>query len=169
MLRGRVDMVVVGELCEREETVPVILSLPDEDAYVLFQLLVNPFGLSIGLRMIGGRRGGFDPEQPVEFLHEQGNKLRPSVGDNFAWEAVEFPDIADVEVSGSGGRDSGHRLDEVRPLTYRVDDRHDGVVPARLWEFHDEVYADDLPTFVRDRKRVKFADRESALGLSSET
>jgi hypothetical protein len=62
LLRGRVDVVVVGELREREETVPVILSFPDKDAYVLFQLLVNPFGLSVGLRMIGGRRGGFDPE-----------------------------------------------------------------------------------------------------------
>ena len=62
LLRGRVDMVVIGELCEREQVIPVILSFPDKDVYVLFQLLVNPFGLSVGLRMIGGRRGGFDPE-----------------------------------------------------------------------------------------------------------
>ena len=33
---------------------------------------------------------------------------------------MEFPDVAEVEVSGPGGRDSGHRLDEVRPLTYGV-------------------------------------------------
>jgi len=161
-------MVVIGELCEREEVIPVILSFPDEDAYVLFQFLVNPFGLSVGLWMIGGRRGGFDPEQPVEFLHEQGNELWPSVGDNLAWEAVEFPDVADVEVSGSGGRDSGHCLDEVRPLTYRVDDRHDGVISSGLWEFHNEIYADDFPVFIRDREWVEFSDREAALGLGSE-
>jgi len=169
LLRGRVDVVVVGELCEWKERVPVVLSFPDKDAYVLFQFLVNPFGLSVSLRMIGGRRGGFDPEQSVEFLHEQGDELWPSIGDNLAREAVEFPDIADVEVSGSGGCDSGHRLDEVRPLTYGVDYRHDGVVPAGLWEFYDEIYTDDFPTFIRDRKQVKFSDREAALGLRLET
>ena len=62
LLRGRVDMVVVGELCERKEVIPVILSFPDKDEYVLFQFLVNPFGLSVGLWMIDGRRGGFDPK-----------------------------------------------------------------------------------------------------------
>ena len=54
LLRGRMDMVVVGELCKRKEVIPVILSFPDEDAYVLLQFLVNPFGLSVGLWMIGG-------------------------------------------------------------------------------------------------------------------
>ena len=54
LLSGRVDMVVVGELRERKEVIPVILSFSDEDAYVLFQFLVNPFGLSVGLWMIGG-------------------------------------------------------------------------------------------------------------------
>ena len=54
LLCGRVDMVVVGELCERKEVIPVILSFSDEDAYVLFQFLVNPFSLSVGLWMIGG-------------------------------------------------------------------------------------------------------------------
>jgi len=47
-------MVVVGELREQKEVIPVILSFSDEDAYVLFQFLVNPFGLSVGLWMIGG-------------------------------------------------------------------------------------------------------------------
>ena len=46
-------MVVVGKLCKWEEVVPVILSFPNEDAYVLLQFLVNPSGLPIGLQMIG--------------------------------------------------------------------------------------------------------------------
>ena len=41
LLRGQVDMVVVGELREQKEVIPVILSFSDEDAYVLFQFLVN--------------------------------------------------------------------------------------------------------------------------------
>jgi len=44
----------------------------------------------------------------------------------------------------------------------------DGVVPARLWEFYDEIYTDDFPAFIWDRKRVKFSNREAALGLGSE-
>ena len=55
LLHGRVDMVVIGELREWKEVIPVILSFSDEDAYVLFQFLVNPFSLSVGLWMIGGR------------------------------------------------------------------------------------------------------------------
>ena len=46
-------MVVVGKLCKQEEVVPVVLSFPNEDMYVLLQFLVNPFGQPIGLRMIG--------------------------------------------------------------------------------------------------------------------
>ena len=76
---------------------------------------------------------------------------------------------ADVEVSSSGGRDSGHRLDEVRPLTYRVNDRHNGVVSSGLREFHDEIYTYDFPTFLWDWKWVELSDREAALGLGSKT
>jgi len=35
LLHGRVNVVVVGKLHEWEEVVPVILSLSDEDVYVL--------------------------------------------------------------------------------------------------------------------------------------
>jgi len=45
---------------EGKECVPVILPFSDEDPQVLFQLLVDPFRLSVGLRVVGGRRRGFD-------------------------------------------------------------------------------------------------------------
>jgi len=53
LLCGRVDMVVVRELCKWEEIIPVILLFTDEAAYILFQFLINLFGLSVGLWMIG--------------------------------------------------------------------------------------------------------------------
>ena len=65
LLRGGVDMVVVGELRQGEECVPVVLSFSDEEPQVLFQFLIDPFRLSVGLRMVGGRRGGFDSQQSV--------------------------------------------------------------------------------------------------------
>jgi len=60
LLRGRVDVIIVEELCQGEECVPVVLSFSDEDLQVLFQFLVDPFRLSVGLRVVSGRRRGFD-------------------------------------------------------------------------------------------------------------
>ena len=51
LLHGRVDVIIVGELCQGEECVPVVLSFSDEDPQVLFQFLVDPFHLSIGLQV----------------------------------------------------------------------------------------------------------------------
>jgi len=50
LLCGRVDVVIVGELCQGEECVPVVLPFSDEDPQVLFQFLVDLFRLSICLR-----------------------------------------------------------------------------------------------------------------------
>jgi len=41
-------------------SVPVVLPFSDEDPQVLFQFLVDPFRLSVGLQVVGGRRLGFD-------------------------------------------------------------------------------------------------------------
>jgi len=60
LLRGRVDVVIVGELRQGEEWVPVILSFSDEDPQVLFQFLVDLFHLPIGLRVVGGRCCAFN-------------------------------------------------------------------------------------------------------------
>ena len=79
LLRGGVDVVVVGKLCQGEECVPVVLSFSDEELQVLFQFLVDPFCLSVGLRVVSGRRRGFDSQQSVQFLHEGSNELRSAV------------------------------------------------------------------------------------------
>jgi hypothetical protein len=46
-------MIVILELRHWQELVPVILPFIDENPEVLFQFLVNPFCLSICLRVIG--------------------------------------------------------------------------------------------------------------------
>jgi len=58
-------VIIVGELCQGEECVPVILSFSDEDPQVLFQFLVDPFRLSASLRVVSGRRRGLDSQQSV--------------------------------------------------------------------------------------------------------
>ena len=49
---GRMLGVIVGELCEREQMLPVILLVVDEDPKVLLEELVHPFHLSVSFRMI---------------------------------------------------------------------------------------------------------------------
>jgi len=58
-------MVIVGELHKWEEDIPIVLLFPDEDLEVLFQFLVDPFGLSISLWMVGHRCCGFYPKQLI--------------------------------------------------------------------------------------------------------
>jgi len=58
-------VIIVGELCQGEECVPVILSFSDEDPQVLFQFLVDPFRLSASLHVVSGRRRGLDSQQSV--------------------------------------------------------------------------------------------------------
>ena len=52
ILSRGVDVVIVLELRQREEVIPVILSLINEELEKLFQFLVNPFCLSVSLRMV---------------------------------------------------------------------------------------------------------------------
>jgi putative Ca2+/H+ antiporter (TMEM165/GDT1 family) len=49
------DMVVVRELADREEFVPIILPLVHKESEVLLHFLVHAFGLTISLGVVGGR------------------------------------------------------------------------------------------------------------------
>ena len=79
MLSRGVNVVVVLEFSQREEVSPVVLSLVDEDAKVLFQFLVDPFCLAISLGVICSHGSQFDTEHPVEFSGELSYKLRSMV------------------------------------------------------------------------------------------
>src|SRR6267378_4263820 len=81
-----------------------------------------------------------------------------------------FPNMLDEEASRPGSRDGSERGYEVRPLGHRVHHHHNRVVTCRLRKFDDEVDAYSVPRCVRDRKRMKFPDREvlSRLGPEAE-
>ncbi len=81
------------ELREWEPIGPVVLSIVNKDSKVLFDFLVNSFGLAIRLRMPGGRCVGRDVEESVEFFHELGDKLRASIGDHNLWHAMFHVDV----------------------------------------------------------------------------
>ena len=56
----RVRRVVVRKLGQGKEVGPIVLLVVDVYPKILFQDLVDPFGLAIRLRVIGSRKVGFD-------------------------------------------------------------------------------------------------------------
>ena len=72
-------MVVVGKLHGWWELVPVILLVVGEDADELFELLVDTLCLAVGLRVVSGGGGRFDPYETQKFSGELPNELWASV------------------------------------------------------------------------------------------
>jgi hypothetical protein len=60
-LCGRMNMVIVCELTEGQESVPVVLSFTHKDPNVLLEFLIDALGLTIRLWVIGCRCRKCDP------------------------------------------------------------------------------------------------------------
>ena len=65
----------------------------DIDPQVLFDLLIDPFSLSIGLRVVGRREVPFNVQQSVQVLHKMRVKLGTSVVDNLRGNAMQSEDL----------------------------------------------------------------------------
>src|SRR6266699_2286333 len=91
-----------------------------------------------------------------------------SLQDNFPREAVQLPDVAQVQVGSAGRRDSSSHLAKVCALAGGVNNHHDCIIASRLREFDNEVYAHRLPAVVRRQEGLEFSDRQSALGFGAE-
>ncbi|KDR66954.1 hypothetical protein GALMADRAFT_147593 [Galerina marginata CBS 339.88] len=150
------DVVIVCKFRERKESLPVVLSFTDKYPDELFQFLVDSFRLSVGLRVA------------VQFLHEFRDELGSAVGNDFPWESVKFPYVPKEELRGSGGSDCGSGLDEMASFSGGVYNNHNCVVACGIRKLHNEIYADGVPPFFRDRERNKLSGRKTALGFGSE-
>ena len=73
------NMVVVLELSHRQEVIPVVLSLIDEEAEVLFQFLIDPFCLPICLRAVCCGGCHVNSQHAIELKGEFSDKLNTSV------------------------------------------------------------------------------------------
>jgi len=91
VLSGRMDLVVILEFCKWQEPHPIILSLVGEESEILFQFLVDPFHLSITLRVVGCGGCQLNSEQLLDFLGEFRYELGTSIGDDFPRKTVMFP------------------------------------------------------------------------------
>ena len=68
----------------------------DEDVEILFNLLVDPFCLSIDLGMLCHQRVTLDPNQFVEVSHEFRLKLGASIVDDLPGNAMEPEDMVPI-------------------------------------------------------------------------
>src|SRR5882762_1554757 len=97
---------VVSEFSSGEVVSPVILMNRAVSMKILFQFLVNTFGLTISLGVISCAHGLLDIEEFAEFSGEGGGELRATIGDKILREAEALPDIITIEggslISGDG-------------------------------------------------------------------
>ena len=65
----------------RKELGPLMWVIGTKAAEIGFDFLIGSFGLSIGLRMVSGRKSNVIFEDPGKFFGERGSKLWSSVRD----------------------------------------------------------------------------------------
>ena len=72
-------MVIILELREREEIIPVILPLINKEMEEFLQFLINPFRLSISLGVVCGSSCQLNSEKSVQLFCKLCYKLGASV------------------------------------------------------------------------------------------
>ena len=95
LLCGRVYMIVVLELSQWKQFVPVILPLIDKEAEIFFQLLVDPLCLSVTLQMVGRSGSQLYAQEAVELSCQLRYELRTSVRNNLFQKSVQLPDVCE--------------------------------------------------------------------------
>ena len=94
--------------------------------------------------------------------------LRSAVGDNTLREAVELPDVVKKESGCSFRCDRRVRWNKVYSLGDGVYYGHDGIMSGGLREFDYEIDTEHIPLCVRNRERLKFANRRVLPGFRLE-
>src|SRR5882762_3041285 len=134
---------VVSKFSSGEVVSPVVLTNRAVGMKVLFQFLVNMFGLTIGLGVISCTHGLLDTEEFPEFIGEGGGELRAAIGDEFSREAKVLPDVITIEGCGLVGSDGCGAGGKYRGFSdVMVNKNSDGVIVLGYGEFDNEVHGD---------------------------
>jgi hypothetical protein len=80
-----------------------------------------------------------------------------------------FPDILEVESGCTLSRDGGVRRNEVRTLSYAVNNIHNCVVTMGFRQFHNEADTDHVPWCFRSLRGVELTEGSSTLYFSPVT
>jgi hypothetical protein len=92
LCRG-VNVVAVRKLGCQQELIQVVLFVAHEDTDKLLELLVDTFGLAIGLRVVSSQYSGFDTDEAPQIPSELSNELQATVGDVISGGSVVPPHI----------------------------------------------------------------------------
>jgi hypothetical protein len=154
-LVGRgVNSVVIGELGERKEFLPVVLLVAAEHAQILLEDLVYALCLAISLRMEGRGHVGRDVEEREEVSPEFGVEQPVAIGHNVGWQTVQAVHIPEKQASDVGSVSGGLGRGEVCHLGEAIDDDEDGVVAGgRQRQRDNEVHRDRRPRTRGNGKR----------------
>ena len=77
-----------------------------------------------------------------------------------------FPGVLEVELCGSGGKQSGDCTYEVALFGHRVNYDHDGIFSVAFWKFCYEIDVGSVPGCIQNWKGVKFSGRQLTNGFS---
>lgn len=101
----RIWSVVVSELGERQQRLPVVLLVGTVTTKVLLERLVGALGLAVGLWVIARREMDFHVKELTERPHEGRNKFRTSVAGNVLRDAMFGDDMYEEKVCEALGGD----------------------------------------------------------------
>ena len=116
----------------------------NEDGQVSFDLLINPFHLTISLGVVGRGEVSFNAKSPVQVLHELGVKLGSSVVDDLLGNAVESENLVSVHLCHSLCHVSVNGMELFCEFVYKD---ADSIVTLRFRQLSDQVHRDCLPGF----------------------
>lgn len=150
--------VVDGKFGGVEVLVPIRLLEVDVGPEEFFQGSVRTFGLTVGLRMVGGTHGQGGSELSPKGTPEVGGEARISVAEDDLRNSVQSHDLPKEEFGELGSSHGGLACNIVDHLGQLADEYHDGIVArAGAGKRGDEIHAHPLPGPAGDGKRSQQA------------
>ena len=113
----------------------------------LFDVLICPLGLAVGLGIVSTRVAPFDVEKLAELTSDFGHQTRVSIGEQGTREAMETDNVSEELLRDLEGVVGCAGFDEVPHFGGAVGEGEDGVAALTGWH-RDPVHADGLPAAV---------------------
>ena len=93
-----VEPIVESKLDYWKPVNPIVLMIGDYGSEGLFDFLIGPFRLSIGLGVVSSGESELDTESFIGFLGILGGKLGASITDEFVLCSMESPNMLEVKM-----------------------------------------------------------------------
>jgi len=115
--------------------------------------MVSPFGLAVGLRVVGHHQHVGDAEFVVEGIHQLCCELGAAIQDDFSGNAMESKNLLVVNIRDPFGINLRGSGDDVYLFTIVVDVHSDCVIPSNWGQSSDQIHTNRLPWAIRSLLR----------------